>query len=179
MTCIAGIATEQGVTIGGDSAGVGGLSLTIRADSKVFRTGAYVMGFTTSFRMGQILRYSLDPREPDCWDVDRFMATTFVDRVRDCLRDAGWLGQRDQRDEGGTFLVGTGTHLYAVYGDFQIERAADEYNAVGCGAEIAKGSLHSTVDRDLAPVERIEKALAAAAHHSAGVCAPFVMEATA
>ena len=37
MTCIAAIAEKGKVYIGGDSAGVAGLDLTIRADEKVFK----------------------------------------------------------------------------------------------------------------------------------------------
>ena len=59
MTCIVGLVHEGVVYIGGDSAGVGGMSLTVRADEKVFQNGEFLMGFTTSFRMGQLLRYSL------------------------------------------------------------------------------------------------------------------------
>ena len=39
MTCIVGLVHEGVVYIGGDSAGVGGMSLTVRADEKVFQNG--------------------------------------------------------------------------------------------------------------------------------------------
>ena len=39
MTCIVGIADGAKVWIGGDSAGVAGWSLTVRADEKVFAVG--------------------------------------------------------------------------------------------------------------------------------------------
>jgi hypothetical protein len=51
MTCIVGLVDGGRVWLGGDSAGVSGWDLTVRADRKVFRNGPYVMGFTTSFRM--------------------------------------------------------------------------------------------------------------------------------
>ena len=60
MTCIVGLVHEGTVFIGGDSAGVAGLSLVVRADEKVFRNGDFLMDFTTSFRMGQLLRYNPD-----------------------------------------------------------------------------------------------------------------------
>ena len=50
MTAIAAIVQDNVVYIGGDSAGVGGYSLEVRKDPKVFITGPFVMGFTTSFR---------------------------------------------------------------------------------------------------------------------------------
>lgn len=40
MTAIVGLAADGTVYLGGDSAGVGGYALTLRADRKVFRHGA-------------------------------------------------------------------------------------------------------------------------------------------
>lgn len=179
MTCIVGIAQDNTVTIGGDSAGVGGYSIQLRADTKVFRTGNYVMGFTTSFRMGQLLRYGELPPAPTAeeqWDLDRFMATTFVDGVRKVLETGGWLKTSNGVETGGTFLVGVRGHLYEIQGDFQIARTLDGYSAVGCGDDLALGALHATADSGLTARERVEAALRAAAHHSAGVAAPFAFE---
>jgi ATP-dependent protease HslVU (ClpYQ) peptidase subunit len=177
VTCIVGVQHQGRVLIGGDSAGVAGYSINARADSKVFRVGDYVMGFTTSFRMGQLLRYSLHMPEPDSWDVDRFMATRFVDKVRTALRDGGFMRITNAEEEGGTFLVGIRGHLYAVHDDFQIARTLNGYAAVGCGQDLALGSLHTT--RNLSDARaRVTKALEAAAHHSAGVAGPFVIEET-
>ena len=176
MTCIVGVETADGVILGGDSAGASGWSLTLRADQKVFQRGAYVMGFTTSFRMGQLLRYSGSLSEPTGWDVDRFMVDTFVPEVRAILRDGGWLKDDNGRGEGGDFLVGIAGRLYAVHSDFQIARTHDGYAAVGCGADLALGSLHATLDsQHLTAEARTWTALQAAAHHSAGVAAPFHM----
>lgn len=179
MTCIVGIAAAGRITIGGDSAGVGGYSLQLRADTKVFRTQNYVMGFTTSFRMGQLLRYGTLPEAPTTeqnWDLDRFMSTQFIDGVRTVLRDGGWLETRSGREEGGTFLVGVRGALYAVEDDFQVGRTINGYGAVGCGQDLALGSLHTTAASDLTARARVEAALLAAEHHSAGVSGPFTIE---
>src|SRR2546430_1004120 len=94
--------------MGGDSAGVSGWGLVVRADHKVFRNGPYVMGFTSSFRMGQLLRWGFDPpAPPDCrGDLESFMATTFVDAVRGRLKAGGWAKKDSEQEQGGTFLVG-------------------------------------------------------------------------
>jgi ATP-dependent protease HslVU (ClpYQ) peptidase subunit len=179
MTCIVGITQDNIVTIGGDSAGVGGYSLQLRADTKVFRTGNYVMGFTTSFRMGQLLRYGDLPDPPTAeenWDLDRFMATTFVDAVRKILTDGGFLKSSSGVETGGTFLVGVRGALYEVHSDFQIARTMDGYGAVGCGDDLALGALHATAQTGMTPRERIDAALSAAEHHSAGVAGPFAFE---
>lgn len=89
MTAIVGLVHDGVVHVGGDSAGVGGWSMTVRADAKVFRNGPYVFGFTTSFRMGQLIRWSLEVPLPD-GDLERFMCTVFIDAVRDCLKAGGY-----------------------------------------------------------------------------------------
>jgi hypothetical protein len=174
MTCIVGIQHQGRVYIGGDSAGISGDSLTSRADAKVFTVGPYVMGFAHSFRMGQLLRYRLKAPKPPVRGLDRFMVTGFVDAVRTALFDGGTLTDRNGVQEGFTFLVGVGGRLYHIDTDFQIERTHDDYLAVGCGDDLALGSLFST--RGQQPRPRIRLALGAAAHHSSGVCAPFTVK---
>ena len=107
MTCIVGLVHEGVVYIGGDSAGVGGMSLTVRADEKVFQNGEFLMGFTTSFRMGQLLRYSLKPprRHPDD-DIHQYMVVDFINAVRECLKSGGYASKKNDVESGGTFLVG-------------------------------------------------------------------------
>ena len=123
------------------------------------------------------LRYSLNIGEPDTWDVDRFMATTFINAVRDCLREGGWMGMEDNRELGGTFLVGIRDRLYVVDSDFQVGYTADGYDSVGCGRELALGSLYST--EGVPPAMRLTAALGAASRFSTGVRGPFTIEATA
>lgn len=180
MTCIVGLEVNGGVIIGGDSAGVAGYSITGRADEKVWADGDWAFGFTSSFRMGQILRYSFTPPPVHTWDVDRYMATDFVDALRSTLRDKGWMRSDGGADSGGFFLAGYRDRLYLIASDFQIGRSRDGYQAVGCGEDLALGSLHSTrpqygVTFNPEPDERVQLALAAAAYHSAGVCGPFVI----
>jgi ATP-dependent protease HslVU (ClpYQ) peptidase subunit len=174
MTCIVGVVEGGEVWIGGDSAGVSSWVSTIRADEKVFRSGEFLYGFTTSFRMGQLLRYKLEPPAIDTWDLRRYMATTFIDAVRSTLKDGGFLKKSSEQEEGGTFLVGVRGQLFKVCGDFQVGVAAVGYDACGCGQELALGALYATAGRP-AP-DRIETALRAAAHFSNGVRAPFVVE---
>jgi len=175
VTCVAGLAEKGRVWIGADSAGVGGLSLTVRADSKVFRRGPFVMGFTTSFRMGQLLRYRLTiPEHRPNIEVEQWMATEFVDAVRECLKAGGFARKKDEEETGGTFLVGYRGQLFAVHEDYQVGEPLDGFDAVGSGAELARGALFAT--RGRAPRRRIEIALQAAERMNAGVRGPFHIE---
>jgi ATP-dependent protease HslVU (ClpYQ) peptidase subunit len=172
MTCIVGIETVDGVLIGGDSAGVSGWTVHTRADQKVFRNGPAIFGFTSSFRMGQILRYHLTVPEPVEKDLDRYMATSFITAVRSALKDEGFAEVKNNQEQGGTFLVGIRKTLYFVDGDYQIGRSTDHYAACGVGADIALGSLYSTKGIKI-PRERLRRALTAAEHFSIGVTRPF------
>lgn len=175
MTCIVGIEHAGGVTIGGDSAGSGGTQLAIRADEKVFVRDGYIFGFTSSYRMGQLLRYRADLPDPSKQrDLDRFVATAFVDAVRKAFTDGGYMQTTNGREEAGTFLVGVKGKLYAIYSNHQFERTVSGFNSVGCGDDLAIGSLHTTDTlRIKDPVRRARLALTAAASASTGVAAPF------
>lgn len=180
MTCIVGLVHQDSVWVGGDSAGVAGYSLSVRADEKVFRRGPFVMGFTSSFRMGQLLHYKL--RVPTSLpatyhkDPDKWMATTFVDAVRKCLKDGGYARTHNDEERGGVFVVAEGGNLWTIESDYQVARPACGYTAVGCGQDLALGALHTlTRDPDDDPREVLREALEAAEAHSAGVCGPFTI----
>jgi ATP-dependent protease HslVU (ClpYQ) peptidase subunit len=175
MTAIVGLVVGNDVHIGGDSAGVAGHRLNVRADTKVFRRGPYLFGFTTSFRMGQLIRYALDVPEPAERKLDAFMATTFIDALRDCLKKGGWARKENDREEGGDFLVGLRGNLYTIYEDYQVAKAADGFAAVGSGAEVALGALFATQGSGLGPRRRVRVALEAAEHFTASVRGPFTV----
>lgn len=175
MTCIVGIAEGGKVCIGGDSAGVSGYTVTVRSDPKVFRTGAFLVGFTTSYRMGQLLRYAFHaPVQPEGVDTFEYMVTLFVETIRECLKTGGYAKKELEQETGGSFLVGYAGHLFQIDNDYQVGECAEGYMAVGSGKEIALGALYVT--RGQAPHARVEAALAAAAHHTAYICGPFVIE---
>ena len=168
MTCIVGVVDKGTVYIGGDSAGVSAYSITPRADKKVFINRDFAMGFTTSFRMGQLLQYKLVPpdKPKKCSDY-KFMVVDFVDAVKKCFKENDY----GLPDKGGCFLVGFNSNLYAIDDDFQVGINCMPFDSVGCGSEIAKGSLFSTVGKK--PMDRVKLALKAAATLNGGVCAPF------
>ncbi|MGY5809909.1 hypothetical protein ACXHXG_19580 [Rhizobium sp. LEGMi198b] len=175
MTCIVGLISDASVHIGGDSAGVAGYSLTVRADRKVFRNQDFLFGFTSSFRMGQLLAHSFKPpkRDPET-DVYAFMVTDFVDALRQCLKDGGYARRQNEAERGGTFLVGYAGRLFRIDDDYQVVEPVDGFDACGCGQQIALGALFASSSSP--PRERLEMALNAAERFSAGVRGPFHFE---
>lgn len=175
MTCIVALKHDGKVWMGADSAGVGGYSLTVRKDRKIHRVGPMLIGFTTSFRMGQLLGYKLaiPPHHSDV-DTDRYMVTSFVDAVRSTLKDGGWAMKDKEQEQGGTFLVAYQGRIFEIHSDFQVGEPELDFSACGCGEDIAKGSLYSTVGDGAE--DRIRVALQAAQEFSAGVREPFHVE---
>lgn len=174
MTCIVSILEKGKIYMGGDSAGIAGLSISIRDDPKVFTNGPFIIGFTSSFRMGQILRFKFEPPKQTVYQTDyEYMVTDFIDAVRECFSRNGF-GDKDAT-MGGTFLVGYKGNLYTIEKDHQVGIPNVPYDAVGCGADLALGSLYSTQGSKLTPEERITLALKAASAFSAGVAPPFLI----
>ena len=176
MTCIAAAIDPNGtVWMGGDSAGVSGYDLTVRADEKVFARGPYLIGFTASFRMGDILRFHARlPAPPTRCDLRRFMVTRFIEAVRASLNKYGFARKKDAQESGGRFLVGLRGRIFTIDSDYQVGEARHGFDAVGCGDMIALGSFHATRRRRNGRW-RVLEALAAAEEFSAGVRSPFVV----
>jgi hypothetical protein len=135
------------------------------------------MGFTTSFRMGQILQYAFEPPRPHRdEDLMAFMVTQFVDALRATLQEAGYASKRDETESGGEFLVGINGRLFHIFDDYQVGENVDGYDACGSGQDIALGALYATPH--MQPSKRIRTALAAAERCNAAVRAPFTLAAS-
>lgn len=102
------------------------------------------------------------------------VAGDFVDAVRACLLAGGYARKENNVESGGTFLVGFRGRLFRVSGDFQVGESTSRYDAVGCGAAYALGSLAETEGHGT--TERVNRALRVAERFSAGVRAPFHTE---
>jgi hypothetical protein len=176
MTCIVGFVdnTNGSVVIGGDSAGVGGLDISIRSDPKVFQNGNFLMGMCGSFRMGQLLHHSfVPPSHPKGMDDYKFMVTHVMDAIRDCFKKGGYASTYMQQEIGGCFLVGYNGKLYRIDNDYQVGIPLEGFAAVGCGDQIAHGAMFA--GHGLGGEARVTQALQAAAHFSAGVRPPFLL----
>lgn len=177
MTCIVGLISDNKVYMGGDSAGVAGFDIRVRKDPKVFSNGEFLIGYTSSFRMGQLLRFNLSPPPlKEGQDIFEYMATSFVNAVRYTLKDGGYTEISNNVESGGFFLVGFRGRLFTIESDFQVQEVLDDYTALGCGENYALGSLYST--KGLKPMERVEQALRTAEYFSAGVRGPFIIKET-
>lgn len=179
MTCIVGLVHEGAVWIGGDSAGVAGLSLTVRKDAKVFRNGEFLIGVSASFRVGQLLHHAFTPPPlGEGADIERYMVTGFVDAVRECLKAGGHAERDNDNESGGNFLVGVRGRLFRIEEDYQVAETHLPFTAIGCGRDLAKGALLALrlVGSAKSPRDQVEIALQVAEQQSVGVRGPYTIE---
>ena len=107
------------------------------------------------------------------------MCTDFIDAVRSCFKNGGYLQKgTDGTENGGTFLVAYKNRLFKIEGDFQVAENLNGIDAIGCGADFALGALYSLSDQDITTKEKIIKALEASEFFAIGVCRPFIINNT-
>lgn len=174
MTCIVALRQKRRVYMACDSAGIAGYSACQRVDPKIYRVGEALIGFTDSFRMGQLLGHNLTLPTLPTTDADLFgwMVREFIDVVRGTLKRGGFAKVENGVDAGGTFLVAIRRRIFRIAADYQVGESADPYDACGCGEDIARAALFTSSER-IEPRKRLAVALAAAEHFSAGVRRPF------
>jgi ATP-dependent protease HslVU (ClpYQ) peptidase subunit len=175
MTCVVGLVQKGRVYLGVDSAAVQGWTRRASQVSKVFRRGPFLIGYTTSFRMGQLLEHHLNvaPQTEKQTDMG-FMVTHFIEAVRVLLKEKGFTKIESNTEKGGQFLVGYRKHLYTIESDFQVGHLVEEFDAIGSGADFALGAMRA-LDKT-APMLRVRRALEIAAHYNMGVCGPFTIK---
>ncbi|HEY4760545.1 MAG TPA: hypothetical protein VIH42_08195 [Thermoguttaceae bacterium] len=172
MTCIVGIERTGASFIGGDSAVSD--TWTVRQSSvrKVFRKGDYTIGYTTSFRMGQILEHMIP--FPECKEpTEDFMVRDFVESVRKGFKEFGYAKIESNEETGGQFIVGVQGTIFEIDSDYQVCRHADGLYAVGSGFSFALGALKALDLLD--PMQRIATALEISSYFNAYVKPPFVI----
>jgi len=177
MTCIVGYTDEESnVFIGGDSAASSNTDdMRIRVDQKVCKkSNGMIFGFTSSFRMGQIIQYCFDVPKKRCGQDDfEYLCGDFVNSLIRCLKDNGYAEIQDNVVTGGIFLLGFNGNLYKIQKDFQVSQIVKNYNACGCGEQYAMGAMRIMEGQDLSPGARIKTALDTAEVFSCAVSSPY------
>lgn len=175
MTCVVGLVQKGRVYIGVDSAAVQGWTRRASQVSKVFRRGPFLIGYTTSFRMGQLLEHHLNvAAQSDKVSDMTFMVTQFIEAVRVLLKEKGFTKIESNTEKGGQFLVGYRGQLYTIESDFQVGHQVEAFDAIGSGAEFALGAVKAL--EGAKPQVRVRRALEIAAHFNMGVCGPFTLK---
>jgi hypothetical protein len=197
MTCIVAVEHEGKIWVGADSIGMDeSLYYNRRLDRKIFWNNEYLIGFTGSFRGGQILKHKLElpnfppqylPQNfcPEIKDVslrnlpsellilvENFFVNEIVDTIKSAFEQGGWA---NSEDDFVWFLIACGPYMVVIQNDLQVE-IVEDYTSIGVAAPLALGAL--AVTETMGPEERLLLSLAVASKHSAGVTEPFLVDHT-
>lgn len=177
MTCIVGIVNNDNVYIGGDSLGSSTYNKSVRKDAKVFRKGKFLIGFTSSYRMGQLMMsdaFNLR-KQNDNEDEFMYMINAFIPALQKLFDKGGFGRQESGEKSGGTFLIGYKNRLFKIQDDYQVSETIDNYDACGSGQDFALGAL-AVINNKISPEEKIKLALETAEKFSPSVGRPFIIK---
>lgn len=171
MTCIIGLVENGKVYMSCDSLSSDGYDRNVVARTKVFSKDSFLIGCTGSIRMSQLLQYNLTIPEQKEESNMAFMVCTVVEAIREQFKTAGFTKIENNREDGGTFLMGYKNQVYTIQDDFAVLQYERNFHACGAGAERALVIMRAL--EHLPPRERILKTLEIVTEFSSLVTPPF------
>lgn len=180
MTCIIGYEYNGTTIVAGDSAGLSDWVITQR-HTKVFRLNEMIVGYTSSFRMGQLIQHCFDyPPIPTTGADERYFVRDFVPALRKLFEDGGF-GKKggENGDEGGSFMIGVQGKLFAIESDYQVTSTPTGLLSIGVGRNFALGAMTAlrpfVLSGELSPQAAVTRAMEATAKNCMGVALPMTM----
>ena len=145
-------------------------------NEKIFACGPWLIGHTTSYRLGQVLRYQVSwPTPPaDLNHLESFIVREVVEPVRKAMRGAGASKRIQGADNGGSFLVGYAGQIFAIADDYSVVHFPHPFAAIGHGRHVAYGALHALQESPISLEEKCRAALEASEAFDNTVRRPFV-----
>lgn len=173
MTCILAKIHDGKVHMIGDKMGSNGFNHQVYGKiSKVFKNGDFVIGYTTSFRMGQLLQYYWTPPTKSADDTDDvYIFNRVATSIMKCFKDNDFGHKDGLKWEGGNFILGWNGRLFEVQGEMSLLEY-EEFTSVGCGeyhAVAAMETLKQTKQFEKNPEKFLATALSVAANCVVGV----------
>ncbi|GCJ80999.1 hypothetical protein [Escherichia phage BF17] len=161
MTCI--IAHTNGVSsfIAGDKLGSNGFTKTVQTEPKVFekefiklhddgltRTKEVMaLGYTTSFRMGQLLNYNLNLPEQDASQTfSQYLVLKVIPIIRQMFKEEWGARDASQDVGGGQFIILHNHTIYEVQEDFSVLQPKTRITAVGSGTYHAIAAMQAYIE---------------------------------
>jgi ATP-dependent protease HslVU (ClpYQ) peptidase subunit len=175
MTCIVALKHGDKIFMGADSAAFKDDEVIDRADKKVFRLGEFLIGFSGSFRVGQIVQWGFNPPK---YNSDRsimhYMVCDFVDQLRNTLDCRGALLKDDKGDNfDADLVVAFRGNIFTIEADFNVSLKVGDYTSSGSGTPYALGALYILKDLNMSPEEKVRAALLASSNYCPSVREPF------
>lgn len=178
MTCVIAAVEDGKVWMGADSCAIDNYhNYTPRRDPKIIKKHGYLIGYSYSFRMGQIIFHSMDMPEIGNHDPYELMVYDWVTCLREAFEQHGWKGtDKEGRDLGGQVLVGFNGRLFEIESDLQVGESLRNFAAIGCGSDYALGAFSVLRDSTKWKIDqKIEMSLDVSAEFNRAVTRPFTI----
>lgn len=178
MTVVVAMTDGERLVFGADSAATNlttGEIYTLN-NEKIFRCGAWLIGHTLSYHLGQVLRWRVSwPEPPACRDdLDAFVAVHVVDALLEGMRSAG-VRRSPAGEPRDTILFATAGRLFAISDDDSIAYPHHPFAAIGHGRHLAYGAMQILQDLEMPLEDKCRAALEAAERFDATVRGPFLL----
>lgn len=176
MTCIVGIIDEAGKAhIASDSLGSNGHTKGIYKNKKIFKKGNMLIGYTSSYRMGQLLEHSMVVPERKVNQIlDNYMYIDFVNAIRNLFKDNGYLCINNNVESIGEFLILIEGRIFIMHNDLSMLESSDNFDSCGSGEDYARSTMYNlTNDEKLTPKEKLSKAIDTATQYVTTVGGEF------
>ena len=180
MTCIVGMLKDGVVYMAGDHIATDGYSRELQVRSKVFCNGPFVIGYTSSFRMGQLLEHVWEPpkKPKECKDIATYMVKHVVPSLIKLFDENKFMTTISESDNdskksvngqacGGEFLIGYKDRLFKIESDFSVLECVEGYDAIGAGEEYAKGAFAALSPAVMRPEDKLSMVLHCVERHAA------------
>jgi ATP-dependent protease HslVU (ClpYQ) peptidase subunit len=184
MTIVLALVENNKIIIAGDTSGTdtNGDKESYK-NSKVFakrdtKNNLMLFGVAGEYRYLNIIEHRFKPppiQKHHEDNLQRFLATDFIDALRGTLRESGAMleTQKRRREEApGDLIIGINGEIFVVDYQFQVLAPYNPFTAVGSGRDAALGSLGSTKGL-MEPEKRVITALEQAQAFDSSVSDPF------
>lgn len=172
MTCIVGLIDKDGVAhLASDSLGSNSYTKSTYKNQKIFKKDKLLIGYTSSYRMGQLLEHQLNlPDRKVGQTLDNWMYVDFVNAIRKLLKDNGFLKVDSNKEEIGTFIVAGEGRLFIMQDDLAVLESDELFDACGSGEDHAKAAVYQLLkNTKLSPKQILEEAVNTASRYVTSV----------
>lgn len=176
MTVVLALENEGKVILGGDAYCSSGITLDKCDTPKVFQIGPLGVGICGSIKAEQIFVKVLKREfKKKKLDVSReWIEDDLTSLVREEMLNSGLIGPDENMPDDSSFLIAFEGKVYLFESDFSVWRSPRGYQAIGAGANFAKGAMEALLkDKSLSPEEKVLRSLQAADELCAYVMPPF------
>lgn len=160
MTCIIALRDKETGTVylAGDKLGSNGSTKAVYKDPKVFQIGHFCFGYTSSFYMGQLLKYHWkQPCKTMHQDEDGYIFKDVVQSLKKVFKDNNFGHEQNGHEpDFGQFIMVYKGRIFEVQGNMSLLET-DNLSSVGCGKSHALGAVEALVNNTNIPAPDILK----------------------